>query len=588
MDTGRVVKKLLLLIVFSAATVFAGPAQGAATPAPYAGACGLPAAQPLWMDFGSIPYETVFGRPGVIIGASSGDWPAKMRAAGASTVYFDLNLKNRVGTTIAPHDPALLPDRAKKFFDYAVQQTGCPSPVIALNELAGAGLVTPWSDKNAQYRQNVLTFVQLLTQLGAHPVLLVPVTPYAGGDALAWWQQVSASAEIVREVYVPASRTWQDGPVLGNRTLRNLYRQGIDDFTAMGIVPSRLGIMISFASTKGFGGRSGLQPASAWFQVAKWQALAVRQVAAETGIASVWSWGWGTWNPAEQDPDKTFAACAWLWARSPSLCDAPGQITGFDTSLTEGQLSVLTPGRQCVIGKAVLSNDAIQKLQLLTGERDTAYSALYQRLIESESAPVSSRQVLAAERAVIAQAFKGSRAAYVAGLRKVHASVTIARGILGDQLRRAQVAATLSARAPSASDVQVFYDSYPELLVRQVKASPAPTWLDRKPQGLALSEVAPNWLFDIKTGRGGRVRTSEGVFTVKALNDALPLGAVPLGQATPAIKAALRSFARGAEYERWSVGRQRFGLNSAICARDDMPQPAAVDLTAYAPFLRLG
>jgi hypothetical protein len=581
-------KKLLLLIVICAATLVAGPAHAASTPAPYAGQCGLPAAQPLWMDFGSIPYESTFGRPGVIIGASGGDWPAKMRAAGAATVYFDLNLKNRVGTTIAPADPSLLEARAKKFFDFAVQQTGCATPVIVLNELAGAGLVTPWSDQNAQYRQNVLSFVQLLTQLGAHPVLLVPMTPYAGGDALAWWQQVAASAEIVREVYVPATHTWKDGPVLGNRTLRNQYRQGIADFTAMGIAPSRLGIMVSFASTAGFGGRSGLRPAGAWFQVAKWQALAATQVAAETGIASVWSWGWGAWNPAEQDPDKSFAACAWLWARSSSLCDAPSEIADFNVSRTEGQLSLLTPGLQCVIGKQVLSNDAIQKLQLLTGERDTAFSALYQRLIESQSTPVPSGDVLAAEGAVIAQAFRGSRAAYLAGLREVHASVAIARGILADQLRRAKVTASASARAPSPSEIQTFYDSYPELLVREVKASPAPTWLDRKPQGLALSEVAPNWLFDIKTGRGGRVRTSEGVFTVRALNEALPLGAVPLGQATPAIKAALRAFARGAEYERWSIGRQRFGLNNAICARDDLPQPATVDLTAYAPFLRLG
>jgi hypothetical protein len=75
---------------------------------------------------------------------------------------------------------------------------------------------------------------------------------------------------------------------------------------------------------------------------------------------------------------------------------------------------------------------------------------------------------------------------------------------------------------------------------------------------------------------------------VKALDDALPLGAVPLGQAKPAIAAALRAFSRGSAYEQWSVGRQRYGLNNAICARDDLPQPAAVDLTTYAPFLRLG
>ena len=150
------------------------------------------------------------------------------------------------------------------------------------------------------------------------------------------------------------------------------------------------------------------------------------------------------------------------------------------------------------------------------------------------------------------------------------------------------VAELLSFCEAVYDDVCSFYDSYPELQVRNVKASPSAAWLGGKPQGLALSEVAPDWLFALKTGAGGRVRTTTGVFTVRALQDALPLGAVPLGQATPAISAALQSFTRGAEYEQWSVGRQRVGLNTAICTRDDLPQPAAIDLTQYAPFLRLG
>jgi hypothetical protein len=196
--------------------------------------------------------------------------------------------------------------------------------------------------------------------------------------------------------------------------------------------------------------------------------------------------------------------------------------------------------------------------------------------------------VSAAERAVIAQAFGGSRAAYVSALAQAHASVAIARGILGDELRRAQVEASLPGSAPSASEIQTFYSSYPDLQVRLVSAKPAPAWLGHKPRGLALSEVAPDRLFSLATGRSAVVRTSDGTFTVHALGDALPLGAVPLGQATPAITAALRSFARGAAFEQWTVGKQRAALNGALCARDDLPQPSAVDLASYLPFLRLG
>jgi hypothetical protein len=586
-------KKLAPLIVLCAALLSLGAgAQAASVPLPpYAGQCGLPSAQPLWAEFGwpTPAYEAIFGKPGVVVGASSGAWPQKMRDMGAATVYFDLNLKNRIGTTVKPADPALLAGRAQKFFDYTVTQTGCATPVIVLNELAGAGLVTPWSDNNAQYRQNALTFVQQLAALGAHPVMLIAARPYTGGDALVWWQQMAAAAEIVREDYIPATATWKSGPVLGNRNLRDSYRKAIADFTSIGIAPSRLGLMISFASSKGFGGRSGLQPESAWYQVAKWQSLAAQQVAAETGIASVWSWGWGQWSANEQDPAKAYALCAWLWTRSPDLCNAPKAIgSDFDTARTTGQLSTLVSGEQCVMGEKVLSNDAIQRLQLVTGERDTAYSALYERLVESGRVPVPGQAVLAAERAVIAQEFEGNRAAYLSALRQAHASVDIARGVLGDQLRRAKLEPTLDARSPSASEVKTFYASYPDLLVRMVQATPSPAWLGGKPKGLALDAVAPNRLFDLATGRSVVVRTSDGSFTVKAIADALPLGAVPFGQAKPTIAAALRGFERGAAFEKWSVAQQRAALNDAICVRDELPQPAAVDLTSYLPFLRLG
>ena len=318
---------------------------------PYAGQCGLPSTQPLYAEFGwpTPAYEAIFGKPGIVVGASSGAWPAKMRALGAQTVYFDLNLKNRIGTTVKPADPSLLAGRAKTFFDYAVAQTGCATPVIVLNELAGANLVTPWSDNNAQYRQNALTFVQQLTALGAHPVLLIASRPYTGGDAGLWWQQVAASAEIVREDYVPATATWKSGPVLGNRDLRDSYRQAIARPDVDRHPPSRLGLMISFASTKGFGGRSGLQPDEAWYEVAKWQSLAAQQVAAETGIASVWSWGWGQWTAAEQDPAKPYALCAWLWTRSPSSAMRRKRSARASTRRGRRDSSRRSsPGEQCV------------------------------------------------------------------------------------------------------------------------------------------------------------------------------------------------------------------------------------------------
>ena len=580
-------KKALLSLALLA--VWPAAAHGA-TPAPYAGQCGIPDTQPVWAEFGwqNPQFNAILGKQGIVVGIGSGTYPAQIRAAGAATVYFDLNLKNRVGTTTAPANPSLIPARVKSFFAFAQQQTACATPVIVLNELSGPGLVTPWSDNNAQYRANILAFVQGLAALGAHPVLLLPSKPYTGGDAGVWWQQVATVAELVREIYVPAPSTWKLGPVLGNRTLRMDYRQAVEDFTSIGIPAGKVGIMISFATTSGFGGRNGLQPASAWYAVAKWQSLAAQQVAAETGIASVWSWGWGEWNAAEQDPDKPYAMCAWLWARSPALCNAPKAIPGFDASLTEGQLSVLRPGVQCLVGKQTITAASIAQLSALTGDPETAYSALFERLVESSAFPVASTSVLAAEKAVIRQEFRGSRALYNAALARAHVTTVEARAILADQLRRATVERYLPASSPSAADISTFYTSYPDLQVRLMAAKPSPPWLANKAQGLALQDVAPDRLFALATGKSESILTSTGTFAVKALQDSSPLGAVPLGRARPAIAAALRSFAKGVAFEKWTVGKQRAALNTATCAKDDLPQPTAVDMVQYVPFLRLG
>jgi len=368
----------------------------------------------------------------------------------------------------------------------------------------------------------------------------------------------------------------------------------VSTITDDGIPTNKVGIMVSFATTKGFGGRNGLTPPAAWYRVAKWQALAARQVAAETGIASIWSWGWGEWSAAETDPAKPYALCAWLWTRSPALCDAPKAIgKAFDTSLKEGQLSLLSPTTQCLVGARALPAGQIDALAAVTGDRETAYSALYERIVESQYTKVSTKSVLAAERAVIAQSFGGSRADYVAALRAAHASVPIARGVLGDELRRALVERTLYAPPPSESQIETFYSSYPDLQVRLVQAKPTPSWLGLDPKGassrgLALSQVAPDRVFTMPRGRTSVLRTSEGDIEVKALAEPQTLGAVPLAKVKTTIAAALRAFARGDAFEQWTVGKQRYVSNTALCKSDDLPQPSAIDLTQFLPFLRLG
>ena len=269
--------------------------------------------------------------------------------------------------------------------------------MIAENELFGADLVTPWSATNTQYRADVLAYLTRLAQKGAVPYLLVSKAPYTDGDAGAWWQQVAKVASIVPEVYFNGPQLSKQGPILASRRLRLAFRKAVGNYTALGIPPERIGLVLGFQVAAGAGGREHLQPSSAWFRVVKWQALAAKQVAAETGLGTVWSWGWGTWGAASSDPDKPAAACVYLWVRNHGLCDGPTAAgPGFEASLTEGQIT-LPAGTRCTVAGQRLTDRMINGLSAVTGDPDLAESALFGRLAIARALPVSTRQVLDAE-----------------------------------------------------------------------------------------------------------------------------------------------------------------------------------------------
>src|SRR4051794_26643191 len=147
-------------------------------------------------------WSTIFARPGVVAAASNFIVPPQLRAKGAQTVYFDLYMNNRVGTPSKPADPATIQGRADKLFDTAAKSSGCDHPVIAENELSGADLPTPWTPTTAQYRANVLAYVQRLAERGARPFLLLPRRPYVHDEvADQWWRDASQVADLIPEVY---------------------------------------------------------------------------------------------------------------------------------------------------------------------------------------------------------------------------------------------------------------------------------------------------------------------------------------------------------------------------------------------------
>lgn len=559
----------------------------AAAPAALAGPCGLPDDRPVWVDFAALEVERVMARPGVVAAVSTGTYPARLRAAGAATIYWDMNLRQRVGTTTAPANPALIEERANRLFVFAASQTNCATPWIALNELHGAGLETPWTPNNAQYRANVLALMRALAARGARPFLLVSQEPYTGSEeAVSWWRSVAQVGDIVREVYFNAFQLSRQGPIIANRRLRIAFRRAVADFVSIGIPVAKLGLMLGFQSAPGTGGREGLQPREAWFEVVKWQALSARQVAGELNVASVWSWGWGTFSEAGRDPDKADAACVYLWARNPALCNGP-RVAGpdFSVSRTVGQLR-LPGGAMCRVGRQTISTAAIAQLNRLVQDRDVAASALLARIAESRSASVTTREVLAAESAVIADRFGGSRGAYIAALLRARANVALGRAVLADQLRRRKIGADIRV-AVSSTAIASFYTTYGDLLVRTVEARPGTWWLGGLRVGVAISSYAPQRVFEVPTGTRATLRSLAGVVRIRALDEARPLASVSLAFARPAIRTVLASHARSDAVVRWSAARQQALLSEATCRRDDLPQPGSVDLAAYLPFLEL-
>jgi hypothetical protein len=456
--------------------------------------------------------------------------------------------------------------------------------VIVLNELNGPGTTTPWTPNNAQYRANVLNLLKRIAARNVHPLLLLPSAPYTGGEALDWWHQAAQVADMVPEVYFNANRIMRLGVTLGSRRMRQAYRAAIFAFSTIGVPVSRVGLVIGFQSGPGAGGREGLQPSSTWLRFVKLQALAAKQVAGELGIAEVVSWGWGTFSEAGADPDKPAAACVYLWVRSPSLCDGPAAAgPDFNASLDEGQIR-LAAGFRCVLDGRPITRLDVGGLTTVTHDAGVAVTALFARLVERERAPLPQGRVLAAERSLIALRFGGSRPAYLAALRAAHATVAMARGVIADGLRRAQIASNLPVTAPTAAQIEAFYAAYPDTPVRRLTVTPAPAWLPLG-SGFVLFPPAPSQVLEIPAGVGASVVTGEGSFQVTPGDPSVPLGAVPLETARSAIRTALTAFARADAFEAWTVAAQERALNRISCSRDALPPVGAVDLSAYLPFL---
>ena len=551
--------------------------------------CGLPAKGPMWVDYAG-HNAPITPKPGMVLAVSSGTAvPAAMRAAGAATIFFDLHLNDRVGTTTAPADPETIKAKAASEFAFAQQVTGCAAPLIAENELFGAQTVTPWSATNAQYRANVLLLLQELQKLGATVALTIANPPYTGGDAADWWRAAAKAAILVRQVYFTSpgpKGLYALGPARSSRAMRQGMRGLISRFAQIGIPAGRVALELQFQSAPGTGGRQGLQPRAAWLEFVKLQALAAKQVAAETKIQGVWSWGWPSFSAAGNDPDKGAAACVYLWARDPKLCDGAAFAGGaFNTSITEGQL-ILPAGVRCTLGanQRILKND-VARVAVLTGDRDSAATALLQRAVLRAESPVDPLTVLSAERAIVRDRFGRSTSRYRNALGGADVTLQDARAIIEDRLARDDVEQRFRPPQPTGTQIDAFLDTYAATRVRLVRVDPAASWLGDAVRGFAVETIAPPEVFAARQNRRSTIDTIDGRYTVTPLGPPQPLLALSPHDAHNVAMGVLGRFAKLAVYERWLRTEQIKLLASAVCTRDLVPSQGDVDLSAWVPFL---
>ena len=222
----------------------------------------------------------------------------------------------------------------------------------------------------------------------------------------------------------------------------------------------------------------------------------------------------------------------------------------------------------------------------MTGDRELALTALVVRALERERTRVSPSDVLGVERRIVQLRFGGSTQAYRSALAEAGASLPVARGLIGDELRFHEIERRLATPSVSAADISRFRATFASVLARELVVSPAPSWLPTG-RGIALATSAPGAVFRLETGRRTTIRTVEGTFTVEAVDDVTALAAVSSDLARPAIIGEIRSARRTQAYADWSIRRQKAAESKLVCERDRLPELGVVDMSGFVPFLSL-
>ena len=166
-------------------------------------------------------------------------------------------------------------------------------------------------------------------------------------------------------------------------------------------------------------------------------------------------------------------------------------------------------------------------------------------------------------------------------------SLTTARGVIADEIRRARIEARLGGGHPSADDIADFKATYADAKARLVQTSVRVPWLGGQTKGYALEPNAPLIVSGLPALTWTDVWSPAGSVRVQPLGPVRSLRSLPLSSVRASIRAALVAQAREARYPAWLAGKMASSFDQAECWRDDFPAVGTADLTGYLPFLSL-
>jgi hypothetical protein len=223
----------------------------------------------------------------------------------------------------------------------------------------------------------------------------------------------------------------------------------------------------------------------------------------------------------------------------------------------------------------------------LTGDREIAFTSLFARLVLKGYVKVKSKELRAAERAIVRYRFGGSGAAYRGALARAGATRSMALGVIADELRQAQIERRFQVKSPSGAQVRSYRESYSETPARLVEATPRQWWLGRRKRGVAIQGLAPAAVFSMPAHKLVTLKTQDGAVKVRALGPTAPLGAFSIQAAAPSIRAALVRIAQDGVFDNWLMRRESSALAGTTCRRDWLPAIGPMELANELPFLAL-